>query len=136
MTGFLVTADVVLLSYGFSQRLAAILLVASCVPILILTMYQLVGLIASPLVNLVLRIERRLLIRKDSLGAAFARTYFGRMTPALASPIEDLTDEEVRHITFKWESLGSTIPIVLYAGTVLQVGLFVLSLTVFHYRFM
>jgi len=136
VTGFLVTADVLLLSYGFSQKLAAILLVASGVPILILMMYQVVGLIASPLVNLILRIERRLLIRKDSLGATFARTYFGRMTPVLDRPIEDLTDEELRHVTFKWESLWSTIPIVLYAGTVIQVGLFVLSLTVFHYRFM
>jgi hypothetical protein len=136
VTGFLVTADVVLLSYGFSQKIAVILLVASAVPMLILMMYAVVGSIASPLVNLVLRLERRLLIRKESLGATFARAYFGKMTPAVGSHIEELSDEEVRKTDFKWESLWSTIPVIIYVATVIQVGLFVLSLTVFHYRFM
>jgi hypothetical protein len=134
--GFFVTADVVLVSYGFSQKLAAILLVASAVPMLILAMYMMVSSISTPLVNLVLRIERRLLIRKDSLGAIFARTYFGKMEPAVGSHIEDLDDGEVRHLNLKWDTRRSPIPIILYAATMIQVGLFVLSLTVFHYRFM
>jgi hypothetical protein len=94
------------------------------------------GSIASPLINLVLRIERRLLIRKDSLGAAFARAHFGKMIPAIGGHIEDLNDEEVRHLNLKGEPRWWTIPIILYAATAVQIGLFVLSLTVFHYRFM
>lgn len=136
ITGFFVTADVVLVSYGFAQKLAAILLVASGGPMLILIMYMVVAHFASALVNLILRIERRLLIRKDSLGATFVRTYFGTMIPAVGGHIEDLNDEELRHLDLKWKSHWAAIPIILYAATVVQVGLFVLSLTVFHYRFM
>jgi hypothetical protein len=136
VNGFITAADVALISYGFSQRLAAILLVASGAPMLILAMYILVGSIASPLVNLVLRIERRLQIRKDSLGATYVHTYFRSTTPTLSSHIEYLSDEEVRQLDLKWERFWGPIPIILYAATVVQVGLFVLSLTVFHYRFM
>jgi hypothetical protein len=136
VVGFAVAADVVLVSYAFSQRLAGVLLLASAVPILILVMYMMVGSIACPLVDLVLRIERRLLIRKDSLDATYVHTYFRSMTPALGSRIEDLDDEEVRHLNLKWDSLWSPIPIILYASTLGGVGIFVLCLTVFHYRFM
>lgn len=136
VNGFLTAADVALISYGFSQRLAAILLVASGAPIGILAMYILVGSIASPLVNLVLRIERRLQIREDSLGATYVHTYFRSTTLTLGSRIEDLSDEQVRHLPLEWEKFWGPIPIVLYAATVVQIGLFVLSLTVFHYRFM
>jgi hypothetical protein len=112
VAGIFVAADVVLVSYGFSQRLAAILLVASIVPMLILVMYMVIGSVNRPIVNLVLRIERKLLIQEDSLGAVLAQTWF------------------------KWESLWSTVPITLYAATAVQIGIFVLSLTVFHYSFL
>jgi hypothetical protein len=136
VAGFLVAADAILLSYGFSQRLAAILLVASGGPIVILIMQMVVGSIASPLIYLVLRIERKLLIRTDSLGVTFVRTFFRSVTPAPSSRIEDLSDEEISHLNLEWASLWSPIPIILSAATVVQLGLFVLSLTVFHYRFM
>ena len=133
-SGFFITADVALASFGFSQRLAVILLVASTLPMIILVEYTVIGSAASPLINLALRVERRLLIRKDSLAATFARAQFG-MIPAV-SHIEDLNDEEVRHLNLKWEPRWSAIPIVLYAATAVQLGLFALSLTVFHYQFM
>jgi hypothetical protein len=134
--GFIIAADVVLLSYGFSQKLAAILLLASGAPILILALYVLTGSIASPFVNLILRIERRLQIREDSLGAAYMHTWFRSTTSINGKRIEDLSDEEVRHLNPEWEKFWGPIPIILYALTVGQFGLFVLSLTVFHYRFM
>ena len=133
VVGFLVAADVVLISYGFSQRLAVTLLVASGVPILILIQYMVVGSIASPLVSLVLRIERKLLIRADSLGATYVHTYF-RWDPN--NRIEDLSDEKIRQLSLEWAPLRSPLPIIMYAATLTQVGLFVLSLTVYHYRFM
>jgi hypothetical protein len=136
INGIFITADVVLISYGFSQKLAAILLVASGLPMLSLVMYMVVGSIASPFVDLILRIERRLLIRKDSLGATYVHTYFRSAAPAPGSRIEDLDDEQVRHLNLEWDSLWSPIPIIAYVSTASQVGLFVLSLTVFHYRFM
>ena len=130
-----VAADVVLISYAFSQRLAGILLLASAVPILILVMYMVVGSIACPLVGLVLRIERRLLIREDSLGATYVHTYFRSMASVLSGRIEDLDDEEVRHLPLKWDSLRSPIPLILYVSTLGGIVIFVLCLTVFHYRF-
>ena len=92
--------------------------------------------LASPLINLVLKIERKLMIREDSLGATLAQTYFGTLIPTVDRNIEDLNDEEVRHLSLKLKTRWSTIPIILYAATAVQVGLFVLSLTVFHYQFM
>ena len=123
VTGFLIAADVVLVSYGFSQKLAGILLVASGLPLLILVMYMVVGSIASPFVDLVLRLERRLLIRKDSLGATYVHTYFRSIAPTLDSRIEDFDDEQVRQLNLKWDSLWSPIPIIAYVSTAGQVGL-------------
>jgi hypothetical protein len=136
VAGIIATADVVLVSYGFSQRLAAILLVASAAPIVFLVSYMLIGSLLTPLISLILRFERRLMIRKDSIGAVYVRSYARSVPHALSSRIEDLSDEEVRHLELKWDSPWAPIPIILYAGTVVQIGLFVLSLTVFHYRFM
>jgi len=58
------------------------------------------------------------------------------MIPAVGSHIEDLSDEEVRHLNLKWESRWAVPPILYYASTAIHIVLFVLSLTVFHYRFM
>jgi len=135
VTGFAIAADVVLISYAFSQRLAGIPLLASAVPIFILVMYMVVGSIACPLVDLMLRIERRLLIREDSLGATYVHTYFRSMASVLSGRIEDLDDEEVRHLPLKWDSLLSPIPLILYASTLGGIVISVLCLTVFHYRF-
>lgn len=135
-TGFLVTANVALISYGFSQRFAAIILMASIMPLVILVYFNIVGSFVAPLIELILRVERKLLIREDSIGAIVARTNLGRMTPAIDGRIEDLTDDEVRRITFKWASTGTWIPIAIYVLAAAQIALFVLSLTVFHYRFM
>jgi hypothetical protein len=136
--GFIATGDVVLLSYGFSQRLAAILLFASAFPIVILLLYLYIGSINTPLVSLILRIERKLLIRDDSLGATYLRVQLRSMAP-VPDTIEDLNDEEVRHLNLslqvsRW--LWTPVPIILYTATIAQIGIFALSLAVFHYRFM
>jgi hypothetical protein len=136
VAGIIGTANAVLLSYGFSQRLAAILLAASTMPIILLLIYLLVGSRLAPLINLILRFERALLIRRDSIGATYVRSYSRSVPHALSDRIEDLDDEEVRHLELKWDSLWAPIPIIVYGGTVLQLGLFALSLTVFDYRFM
>jgi hypothetical protein len=134
--GILIAADVALVSYAFTQRIAVILLVGSAFPIYILVSATIVASIVGPLNDLVLRIERRLRIRKDSLGATLARTAPAKMIPVAGSHIEDLSDEEVRHLNLKWELRWSVISIQAYTGIVIQIVLFVLSLTVFHYRFL
>lgn len=136
--GFIATGDVLLISYGFSQRLAVILLFASAFPIVIFLMYLLVGSTNSSLINLILKIERKLLIREDSLGATFWRAQLQSMTSA-SGAVEELNDAEVRRLNLNLSSrqwFWAPVPILLYTGTLAQVGLFVLSLTVFNYRFM
>ena len=134
--GFFTAADVALVSYAFTQRIAVILLVGSAFPILMLVSYMITVSTSGPLIDLVLRIERRLRIRQDSLGATVARTVPAKMIPAVGGHIEDLSDEEVRHLNLRWEWRGGVLPIVFYAATATHIVLFVLSLTVFHYRFM
>jgi len=138
IAGFTATADVLLLSYGFSQKLAAIILVASACPMIILLMYLLIGSSNISLISLTLRIERRLLIREDSLAAIFLRDHLRSTAPTVGT-IEELSDEEIRRLNLslsrrKW--IRTPVPILLCVGTIAQLGIFVLSLTVFGYRFM
>lgn len=136
--GFIVTGDVVLISYGFSQKLAGILLLASALPIGILLVYLVVMSIVTPLAHLILKIERKLKIREDSLGVTFAQIHLRSMI-ANHKAIECLDDEEVRILPLSGPTIGwlkKTIPLILYAATIVQIGLFVLSLEVFHYHFM
>jgi hypothetical protein len=135
---FIATGDILLLSYGFSQRVAVILLFASAFPMVILLIYLLVGSINNSLVSLILRGERKLLIREDSLGATFLQVRLRSAAPA-PSDIEKLSNEEIRHLKIdlsgsQW--LRAPLPIIFCTATIAQVGLFVLSLTIFHYRFM
>lgn len=137
-SGFVTTGDVVLISYGFAQKLAGILLVASTLPMGLLLIFLIVGSMVSPLVSLVLRIERSLLIQKDSLGATLARTNL-RPSGFAFGDIEKLDDEKVRELNLsgsRWRWLSRPVPIILYTATAIQLGLFILALTVFHYRFM
>lgn len=138
MAGFIATGDVLLISYGFSQKLAAILLLASVFPVVILLLYLLLGSANISLINLMLKIERKLLIREDSLAAMFLQDHLDSVARTDRA-IEELSDEEVRRLNLslsrrKW--IRTPVPIVLYAATIAQVGIFVLSLTVFDYRFM
>ena len=139
IAGFTATGDVLLISYGFSQKLAAILLFASAFPVVILAMYLFIGSINIPLIGLMLRIERKLLIREDaSLGAMFLRDQQRSVAPAVGA-IEELSDEEMHRLNLslsrrKW--IWTPVPVILYIATIAQVGIFVLSLTVFDYRFM
>src|ERR1700759_5750402 len=92
-TGILAAADVALLSYAFSQRIAIILLAAGAFPLFILVSWIVAGFQASPLINLVLKIERRLRIRKDSLGVTLAGTTTGKMMTLGGRHCADLNDE-------------------------------------------
>jgi hypothetical protein len=137
-TGFIVTANAVLISYGFAQKLAGILLLASALPMGLLLIFLVIGSMVSPLVSLVLKIERSLLIQEDSLGAALARTNL-RPSGFIFGDIEKLDDEKVRELNLsgsRWHWLWRPVPIFLYTATAVQLCLFVLALTVFHYQFM
>jgi len=138
MTGFFIAGTVILVSYGFTQKIAAILLFAAPAPILILLTYVVVASVASPVLELILRLERRLQIRENSLGTTYVQSHLGSMAADIGN-IEDYTDEEVRRLRLhpsRRRLFWAPVPIILYVSTLFLLGLFVLSITVFHYRFM
>ena len=136
--GFFIAADAVLISYGFAQKLAGILLFASALPIAMLFIFQIVWASVGPLLNLVLRIEQKLLIRGDSLGVTFGRSLLGSRVPVLGA-IDDLNDEEIARLnqmTSNRRPYRGPIPTACFTAFVAQIVLFVLALTLFNYRFM
>jgi len=137
-TGIIATGDALLITYGFAQRQAGILLVASAMPLVVLAIYLAAMSVAPPLINLAMRLERRLLIREDSLAVTYARMHL-RPPVSRTWRIEDLNDEEVRNLNMRIplsQLLRKRIPIGLYVSTISQIGLFILSLVIFHHRFM
>jgi len=137
--GFITTADVVLISYGFAQKLAGIILLATVFPISLLIIFIVTSSMGRPLISLIVRIERKLLVREDSLGATLAAHPAIRPIGIAYGDIEKLDDEKVREIDLSsstWRWLGRPIPIILYTAIASHLGLFVVALTVFHHRFM
>ena len=85
-----------------------------------------------------LRIERKLQIGDDSLGETVVRTIL-RLTGADFGNNEDCHDENAHESglgSLKWRWLWTPIPLMLYTATAVQLVLFILALTVSHYRFM
>jgi hypothetical protein len=137
--GFITTADVVLISYGFVQKIAGIILLATVMPITLLVIFVVVRSMALPLVSLILRLERSLLIREDSLGATLAEHPALRPTSIAHGDIEKLDDEEVRELNLgrsKWRWLFRPLPIIIYTAIAIHFALFVTAFAVFHHRFM
>jgi hypothetical protein len=137
--GFITTADVVLISYGFAQKLAGIILLATVFPISLLVISIVTRSWTLPLISLILRLERKLLVREDSLGATFAAHPALRPIGFTYGDIEKLDDEKVRELNLrlsKWRWLGRPVPIILYTVIASQLGLFVVAISVFHHRFM
>src|SRR6266702_7463283 len=97
VAGFIAAADVVLLSYGFSQKVAAILLLASVMPMIFLLIYLRIETAIGSVVVLILRLERKLLIQEDLLGATFLRN-MGSAAVTFGD-IENLDDEQMHNLS-------------------------------------
>jgi len=101
ISGFIIAGTTILVSYGLTQKIAAILLIVIPAPMLILLEYLVVGSIAVPLGGLILRLERRLHLPGDSLGATYSLTYQRAMI-RVPEKLEDNTDGELRHQRISW----------------------------------
>lgn len=138
IAGVIITVDALLITYGFSQRLAGVLFLASAMPIIVVLVYVQIYSGAAPIIALAMRLERKLLIRKDSLAITFAKIHLKPLISELPS-IENLDNEALINLDKnrsrrRW--FCAEIPIILYAATIIQIGLAVLSLAAYHYRFM
>jgi hypothetical protein len=135
--GVMITGGVVLVTYGFAQRLAGILFLASMLPIAALLVYLQITSATAPLIILSIRIERKLGLT-ESLAATYARTHLGPLVASFRS-IENLTDDQLRNLDQDFSIrplLTKLVPILLYATATISAGLAVISLTVYHYNFM
>ena len=69
--GIVITADVLLLAYGFTQKLSAILLLASLLPVAMLIMFLETMTVLVPITYVAIKLERSLSLQE----APFIETY-------------------------------------------------------------
>jgi hypothetical protein len=136
--GFIIAADALLLGYGFSEREAGILLVASFMPLALLFVYIEILNHAAPVAYVAIRLEKILLPGELTLAATYAATRLG----AAFRLIEDIPDaanlDEVikglRPPRLYW--LRTRASLAIYFASIAQFGLFLASLLAYNYRFM
>jgi hypothetical protein len=129
---FIATADSVLTAYGFAQKHSGILLVASVMPLFMLVAYVEIMTHAAPFAYVGIRLERKLRLRDSPLLETYARA---RLAPLfkMTDRVSDL-DESILYLRSRWLKMRSPKLIaIVFAG---QLGLFLISVTVFHYSFM
>ena len=80
--GIVITADVLLLAYGFTQKLAAILLLASLLPIAMLVMFVETMTVLVPIVYVAIKLERSLSLHEAPFIETYAQSQQG-VFPAL-----------------------------------------------------
>ncbi|MFE9694460.1 hypothetical protein [Micromonospora sp. NPDC005806] len=140
--GILVAADSVLLGYGLAQRQAEFLLAAAIMPILIVLVGRVTITNAVPLAYVALRLERQ---SGDADTPTLGATYLRSKSPQLLHLLEEhlaaehaneapnLARDPLGHRWYRWHTMPN---VILVVGSLAQVGIFVVALTVFRYPFM
>ena len=134
--GVIVTADALLLGYGFSQRLSSVLLVASAMPLAALSAYITIMSTLVPVCYVAKRLEHKLSLQDAPLIGTWAKIRRD-LTRAL-SDFEDLEDLETRKRLSvpPWHFLWNTASLSLLAIFALQIGLVAISFFGYHFHFM
>ena len=138
IAGFLVTADSLLVAYGISQRIGIVLLIASIMPLIMLVVYVEILNSIVPLIYVAVTIEEKLGLREAPLARLYAQTYVGHIFNSI-SESSDMTDPRIRTAILglrRRHWLTNRSAYALYAIFIAQIALFLLSILVFHYRFM
>jgi len=135
MVGIIVAADVLLVSYGISQRVSAILLIASFTPVIILIALFVIFNHAYPIIIAVMRMEDQFSLGEHSLANTYTRMRMAPMYPYLRRQVE--ADEQRVVIKHRVKNLLTVRPFyILSFMFILQFGLFLIGSYVYHYRFM
>jgi hypothetical protein len=135
--GVIITADSLLLAYGFAQRKSAILLVASLMPVTVFVIYFSIIAGYIPVAYVALRIEQRLHL-EDALMDTWLRQRYDLPFHKLAH-FADLSEPEVRDdlLGTPWYLLkGDPKGVFLFGAFLVQFAIFWVSLAVYHYPFM
>jgi hypothetical protein len=136
--GFSITANSILLGYGFSQRLAILLLAASLVPIATLLIFIQIMTGLLPITYVAIRLEWKLLLRQDAFIGTWVKERKDLPFYSLAN-LGDLKDPQTRDSMLNvppWYFLGNLKSLALLASFVVQLGLVILSMTVYNFHFM
>jgi hypothetical protein len=130
--GFIIAANVVLIGYGFTQKHAGVFLIASSLWVILLGVH-IAGLSSSTnQIALAIRIEDELHIcEMQSLARIYARNYLRSAGPQLEAAIAQ--GPRGRNLSLKL--LITPAAIVFYAFSLGGLGLFVLCLVLYNYRF-
>jgi len=135
--GILVSADAILLGYGFAQKLSSVLLVASVMPLAALAGYiaSMTGLV--PVCYVAIRLEQKLSLHDVPFVGIWVKTR-GDL-PAAISDFSRLTDLESGNSTLKVPAsyfLKNTTSRAILVIFALQIALVVVSIFGYHFRFM
>src|SRR5580693_6113065 len=93
--GITVTADSILLGYGFAQRLSSVLLVASLMPLAALFIYIQIMIGLIPISFIAMRLEWKLSLREDPFIGTWARMRRDLPFSSLVN-IGELEDPKIR----------------------------------------
>jgi hypothetical protein len=135
--GVIITADSVLLAYGFAQKESAILLVASLMPIAVFIVYFAITSGLIPVSYVVLGIEHRL-----QLDGALMGTWLRKRRDLPFRRVADLTELAEPGLRDDllgppWYLLkGDPKGLFLSGAFLVQFALFWVSMAVYHYHFM
>jgi hypothetical protein len=131
--GIFAAADSILLAYGFSQKESAILLVASLLPIGLLVIDIEVMTHIVPLAYVAIKLEQKLMLREYPLVATYIQARLPSLLPILLAT--EKLDGSVLAISRRLR-LKTRLPLMLVSAFIAQFLLFLVSLTIFNYRFM
>jgi hypothetical protein len=135
--GVILTADSVLLAYGFAQRKSGILLLASLMPLVNVLLYFAIISGMIPIAFAALRMEQRLLL-EDALMSTWLRVRYDlpfHFLPDLSLVSEpEVRDKLLRSPWYLVKGDPKVLALVgAFAG---QFVIFWISVCVYHYRFM
>jgi hypothetical protein len=136
--GFVVTADSLLLAYGFSQKESGILFIASLMPVLALAIFFHFLRVSEPVVYVAMVLERQLRLDDVPLIGIHAKKGFKQVHALVANslnPADESVSDSVLALSYK-DWVNRPIAHVLYCIFVAQLLLFAISMAVYGYRFM
>jgi hypothetical protein len=138
--GFLFTADILLIVYGISQKIAGALVLASLMPLASIAAIWLTLDVSIPCIFVVIQLEQQLLPGQSTLGTTILRISFTRLYNQLTAvlQVEDVAQRNLM-ISEAKRSFLRTIPVspvsrVAAVVFALHLCMFVFTLTLAGYR--
>jgi hypothetical protein len=136
--GIILTADSLLIAYGFAQRVSGILLIASLMPLLVQAVSVVLLDASLPFIYTALVLEQELGLKTAPLVGIFTRKLLKPVNSVVAD-CDDLSDSAVCDavLGIPWRAwLRGRTAMAYYCAFGAQFLLFVVSLAIYDYRFM